>query len=279
MNSTEDALRQRVIDLRLTGRSRAQIQSELGLGHSKLDRWLRGVPPPQWTRRPRAKDEVREQARALRADGHTLVDIARQLDVAKSSVSVWVRDLPHPPEGAARSRAALLNRSQSLKLHAALRREQVKVRAQQEVGPVTDRELLLLGAALYWAEGTKDKPWSHQEAVAFTNSDPDMVLVFLRWLALVGVESDDITYRLQIHESADELVARCFWAKLVGVAPERFARTSLKRHNPRTNRLNRGDGYRGCLTVRVRRSSDLYRHIEGWWRGVVAGVSERSRQS
>ena len=272
MNSTEDALRQRVIDLRLAGRSRAQIQSELGLGHSKLDRWLRGVPPPQWTRRPRAKDDVRDQARALRAEGHTLVDIARQLDVAKSSVSVWVRDLPHPPEGAARSRAALLNRSQSLAAHAAIRRQRTKAQALSDVGPMTDRDLFLIGVALYWAEGGKDKPWKRRERAVLINSDANLIRLYLRWLELVGVSRDDLVCRLSIHESADVTAAEDYWSDVVGIPSDRFRKASLKRHNPRTIRHNPGRDYRGCLVIEVRRSCGLYRQIEGWWHGTLLGV-------
>jgi hypothetical protein len=40
--------------------------------------------------------------------------------------------------------------------------------------------------------------------------------------------------------------------------------TSLKRHNPKTNRKSVGADYHGCLRVTVHRSSALYRGIEGW---------------
>jgi transposase len=53
--------------------------------------------PPDWTRRPNAKDDLRAQARQLRADGQKYNDIAARLGVSKSSVSLWVRDLPTPP--------------------------------------------------------------------------------------------------------------------------------------------------------------------------------------
>jgi len=42
--------------------------------------------------------------------------------------------------------------------------------------------VLLIGAALYWAEGSKDKPYARRERVQFINSDPDVIGFFLRWL-------------------------------------------------------------------------------------------------
>ena len=45
---------------------------------------------------------------------------------------------------------------------------------------------------------------------------------------------------------------------------DQFRTPTLKRHNPKTVRKNIGDDYHGCLRIDVRRSSGLYRRIEGW---------------
>jgi hypothetical protein len=42
-------------------------------------------------------------------------------------------------------------------------------------------------------------------------------------------------------------------------------RSTLKRHQPATNRKNVGADYHGCLVVSVLRSAALYRQIEGIW--------------
>ena len=73
---------------------------------------------------------------------------------------------------------------------------------------------------------------------------------------------------MSIHESADEAAARAYWSEVVHVPAADFARTTLKRHAPRTVRKNVGDDYHGCLVVDVRRSIGLYREIEGIWRAV-----------
>jgi hypothetical protein len=90
-------LRARIVQLRREGRSRRQIKEILGpMSNTTLDDALRGEPPPEWTRRPNAKDEVRSRARELRAQGLDYEEIAAALGVAKSSVSLWVRDLARP---------------------------------------------------------------------------------------------------------------------------------------------------------------------------------------
>jgi hypothetical protein len=54
-----------------------------------------------------------------------------------------------------------------------------------------------------------------------------------------------------------------WWAEFVGVAPESFQKTTLKRHVPSTRRHNTGEGYRGCLVVSVVKCRGLYWLIEG----------------
>ena len=43
----------------------------------------------------------------------------------------------------------------------------------RKIGQLTKRELLLVGASLYWAEGNKK-----QRVAVFANSDPDMIKIF-----------------------------------------------------------------------------------------------------
>ena len=97
-NSQEIAtLRERAVQLRRQGKSRRQIKEILGsMSNSTLDDALKGEPPPEWTRRPNAKDDRRARARELRGQGLDYEEIAAALGVAKSSVSLWVRDLPAP---------------------------------------------------------------------------------------------------------------------------------------------------------------------------------------
>lgn len=82
--------------MRAAGRSRREIQSELGIGDDLAKALLRGVPLPDSLLRPRAKDEVRAAAVELRRAGLTYDQIAAELGVSKSSCSLWLRDLPHP---------------------------------------------------------------------------------------------------------------------------------------------------------------------------------------
>ncbi|SCE75920.1 helix-turn-helix domain-containing protein [Micromonospora mirobrigensis] len=76
------------------GLSVAQIRERTGLGRNRVQELLRGVPPPELTRRPTAKDELRAEALKLRAQGGTVPDIADRLGVARSTAYLWVRHVP-----------------------------------------------------------------------------------------------------------------------------------------------------------------------------------------
>ncbi|MGW3394010.1 hypothetical protein [Streptomyces hydrogenans] len=272
-----EGLREQAVSLRREGLSRRQIRDRLHVHNNDiLSRLLEGEPPPEWTKRPRAKDELRDRARELRLQGMTYDQIQVELGCSKSSISLWVRDLPKPeckrtPEEASeiarRGWEATLRRREE-------ERQAVKRAAHDGIGALSERELFLLGVGLYWAEGTKDKPHARRERVVFVNSDPGMVRVFTAWLDLLGVPVERRTYSLMIHETADVPAAELYWAGLLDVDPTRFGRTTLKRHNPKTVRKNTGADYRGCLVVRVLGSADLYRRIEGAWCGIVGAVRD-----
>ena len=193
--SAAERVRERAVALRRAGRSRREIKEILGIGSNEtLNEALRGEPPPEWTRRPRAKDNSRARARELREQGLDYEEIAAALGVSKSSVSLWVRDMPWPERLSyeeCRKRSA-----EGSRLYWAAerpvreaRREEVRAAAAGQIGVLSKREILIAGAIAYWCEGAKSKPHRRQERVVFVNSDPALIRFFLRFLDTVGVTS------------------------------------------------------------------------------------------
>ena len=271
-----ELLRERAATLRRAGKSLRQIKEILGpMSNVTLHHALRGVPPPDWTRRPNAKDELRAKARELRAQGLDYEEIAAALGVAKGSVSLWVRDLPRPErlsyaECRKRSAEGSQRYWEAERPVREARRASDRAAAAAQIGDVTDRELLIAGAIAYWCEGAKSKPHRPSERVIFTNSDPSLIRFFLRFLEAVGIAAENLAFRIYIHESADARSAEIFWLKVTGAQPEQFLSPALKRHNPKTVRKNVGEDYHGCLRIEVRRGSGLYRKIEGWAEAIMS---------
>jgi hypothetical protein len=281
MRTKEDlkVLRERAITLRRAGKSRREIKDILGpMSNSTLDDALQGVPPPDWTRRPNAKDDLHAQARELRVQGHDYEEIANHLGVSKSSVSLWVRDVPVPSrlsyEEIRRRAAEGAHRYWAVEREIReARRASERAIAAAEIGELTDREILIAGALTYWCEGSKNKPHRRNDRVVFINSDPALITFFLRFLDVAGVTRDDLIFRVYIHENADAEAAQQFWLELVGAQPSQFRRPVLKRHNPKTIRKNTGQDYKGCLRIDVRQSGWLYRKIDGWTSAAIGTIT------
>jgi hypothetical protein len=265
-----DLLKERAVMLRRQGKSVRQIKAVLGpMSNATLNNALKDEPPPEWTRRPKAKDELRAKARELRGQGMDYEEIAAALRVAKSSVSLWVRDLPTPARlsyAECRKRSAEGARSywEAERPAREARRAAAREAAAAEIGELTDREILIAGAIAYWCEGTKSKPHRPSSRVVFMNSDPALIQFFLRFLDATGTPRTDLAFRVYIHESANVEAAQRFWLEVTGASPGQFLTSTMKRHNPKTVRKNVGENYHGCLRMDVQRSTDLYRRIEGW---------------
>ncbi|MCW2778248.1 MAG: Resolvase helix-turn-helix domain protein [Frankiales bacterium] len=277
-----DDARTRAEELRGQGWTYDEIARELGVAKSSCSLWLRHLPRPEpvpsepdlVVDRPEGAAERRALARRLREQGASLRVVGKALGVSTTTASAWCRDIVPPvvsPRGGSAEHVRAMAESRWAPLRAARdqRRALVHEQAGVELGSVTPRDLLIALAVSYWCEGAKSKPWRPVERVVWMNSDPGLVTLFLRGLEEAGVDRQRISFRLSIHEAADEAAARAWWARHVGVDPEAFARTTVKRHNPVTTRHRTDGTYRGCLTVSVRQSRELYQYLDGLVRALV----------
>lgn len=128
--------------------------------------------------------EKREEARALRRQGFSVREIATRLSAAKSTVSLWVRDVPITAEQRSvldhnrRQRVSALQRTRMSVYSAVWRRRRLSYQQEGRELARAGNPLHRAGCMLYWAEGSK----TLQSQLAFVNSDPDMMLFFLRFL-------------------------------------------------------------------------------------------------
>jgi hypothetical protein len=213
----------------------------------------------------------------MRMTGATYPEIAAELGVALGSLSLWLHDLP-VPERVRRRRVAHLEGLRGgggdrLHRRAVERRDARLEFARTTIGALGDRELFFMGLALYWAEGSKDKPWKRHGRVRLTNSDVDLIRIYLAWLELLGIARGELSFSLSIHESHDVRANERWWQDQLGLDADQFRGPMLKRHNPQPRRYNTGDDYHGCLVVTVCKSTALYDAIDGWWQATTDGIT------
>jgi hypothetical protein len=264
-------------ELRWLGFSTPQIAKMLAVKSPRtISEWTEGIPNPEWTKRPRAKDDLRVVARRMRQEGRSYREIRAEVPVSKSTLSLWLKDVPISDEQRALLRQKQVTggerRATALRARRIASEKRIMDEAASEIGELSARELFIAGVVLYWAEGSKQKPWRVRTSTTLINSDPSMIRLYVAWLRLLDLPITRLTAYVSIHETADVREAEAYWSEISGIPLDQFRKATIKRHKPRTNRRNTGAEYRGCLIIRVRRSTDLYRQIAGWYGGIVEAI-------
>lgn len=219
-----------------------------------------------------AKSEKRIEARKLRKEGSSIKMISNKLGVSTSTVSVWCRDIQLTNEQIAKlaqnardpyygNRAKYIA-SQKRKKQAKILRLLNKGKA--EIRQLNDRELKLCGVALYWAEGFKK-----DNLVGFANSDPQMIQFFVLWLEkCCKISREDLKFRIGINENCKINLNKIekFWATVLSVRKNQFQKTFFQKVKWKKI-YEHPEDYHGVLRVRVPKSTDLLRKINGWIEG------------
>lgn len=87
------------------------------------------------------------------------------------------------------------------------------------------KRLRTAGLMLYWAEGTK-----HRTRVDLANTDPKLVLVFLRFLReICGVAESRFRGSLFIYEGQDAGEIRRYWSSLTRIPESQFTKPYVSR--------------------------------------------------
>lgn len=221
------------------------------------------------------KENLKIKAIELRKQGKTYSEILKVIPVAKSTLSDWLKkvglSIPQKQvitekRKAAQRKGADAQRNKRIKKQRALIENAIK-----DIKSISKRELWLIGIALYWAEGSKEKENHPGSGVAFSNSDPKMNAIFIKWLReCVNISDSDIAIDLYIHESHKDNVEIVLkkWSEILKLPLSFFKYTYLKKNKINTKRKNTGDLYIGLLRVNIKASSDLNRKITGWIKGI-----------
>ncbi len=187
-------LREQAIALRRAGKSRAEIKDILGIGSNEtLGKALRGEPPPDLDvarRGPRTTCTRRRGSCARRAVPTTRSPPNSASPRARSRcgcVTCRARTaVPRrvPPAQRRRRRAPTSRRAGYDPRGA--RREAVEAAVGADRCAQRPRDPRSPVSIAYWCEGAKSKPYAPRDRVTFVNSDPRLILFFLRFLAVAG---------------------------------------------------------------------------------------------
>ncbi len=224
-----------------------------------------------------AKSKERNLARKLRKIGRSIKAIAKQLHVSASTVSIWCRDIILTARQiqrlteqqrlagyAGRLKGAQMQKDRRLALI-----QKFRVSGIKDIGSLNRRDLFILGLGIYAGEGFK-----YGNKAGFSNSDPIIVKVMLRWFReICNVYEDLFVCEVGINEMHRHRVTKVvkFWSKITGISTQQFWKTSLKKVKSEKIYEN-ADEHFGTLAVRVRKSAELEYKILGWLHGIYKNL-------
>lgn len=213
----------------------------------------------------------RNKAIELRRQGKTYTEIQKIIPVCKSSLSYWLRNIELTSEQRERIqyknqliKKSFIEYNELKKREAEKRRNNIKDAAKKEINKISQRELKLLGIALYWAKGSKG---SRSGTAVFSNSDPFMIVLMMHWFRKICCVPE-LKFRssFQAYNSQNIEEIKAYWSKLTDIPQGQFIAPSLR--TSMTSKGKRGNilPY-GTLRIQIADSALLMK-ILGWIEGL-----------
>ncbi|MCR4334498.1 MAG: hypothetical protein NUV47_02090 [Patescibacteria group bacterium] len=224
-----------------------------------------------------AKFDLRLKALKRRRIGESIGHIAKELNVSKGTVSLWCSDI----ELTEKQKEILAKKSNLASLDGRMRGVETNRKKRLDTisryekdgkeftGCLSSRDKMLIGVALYWAEGSKKKG-----VFSFVNSDAVIVKCVSRWLNdVMGVSKEDFIPRVAINEMHRKRIEKVlnFWSNLLELPRSQFRNTFFIKTVQKKVYENY-DTYYGTLVLRVRNSTHLKYRILGLIEGLKNGI-------
>ena len=159
-------------------------------------------------------------AKKMRENGSSLSEIAQKLKITKSTLSFWCKDIiltesaikKIKTKGRIKSVRGLLKYSELKRKERMERNILQKQEGAKILDILSDRDILMIGLGLYWGEGYK---YENSE-LGFTNSNPELIRFYLKWLKTWDVGKKSLIFRLTVNEffRGEESNIKNFWISL-----------------------------------------------------------------
>ena len=218
-----------------------------------------------------------QAALALRLEGKTYGEIRRNFEIPKSTLSTWFSNL----RVSNRAKKILeskkkngyyklveFNKTRTINIHK--ENEDIRKDYESRINRLGGKELMILGAALYWGEGYKNfgQRKNIYPYICFGNSDPYMLKVFITFLEKsLKINRDRIKCQAMIYPGISPQKAIQYWQGITQIPVENF-RTQLC-----VSRASQGKRpwnllpY-GTLQIRVSRRQEFFK-IRGLMDGII----------
>lgn len=178
-----------------------------------------------------------QQIRELRKkESLSLAEIGRKFNIPSSTIRNWCY-------GIEVERGFALIKTNEYKRNEIRNSESEAV---IEIDQLNQKQSMFVTSMLYGCEGAK---YPSSNRIEFVNSNPDLILTFLKLLQKsFKLKNDKFTVHLQIHSTHDFTVLRRFWSEFLDIPESYFIKPTVTKPNGKKHRKN----YMGTCSLRYR---------------------------
>lgn len=222
----------------------------------------------------------KEKALRLRAKGWSYKEIAQTLTVSKSTAYYWTRRVKLSKTAQARIEKKI---KESLKKgliaynkvyskirsqEAAKIREGYKEKASRDIKNLSKKDLKLIGAALYWAEGDN----KNRNNFSFSNSNPFIIKTIMEFLRKVcKIPDEKIKAKMHLYPQINPRKAILFWSKITNLPKTQFTKPQFQISKASKRKRNPNTLPYGTLHLEVYNTKFLWT-VRGWAEGIIKNL-------
>lgn len=227
---------------------------------------------------------LKPKAFELRENGYSYGQIMKILGVtSKGTLSFWFRDFKLSEEAkkklennikvATERGLFLFNRNRTEKI----KKENEELRSVFEfkIGELSERDMFLIGAVLYWGEGYKNfsfKKYGYPH-VALGNSDPLLIKIFMKFLnTTLKIPVERMAGQVNIYPQIKPEEAIDYWHNISKIPKERiYIATAVSRASQGKRPKNLLP--HGTFYIRINRRQEFFK-IRGLIDGIIKAVAD-----
>lgn len=218
---------------------------------------------------------LKSKAILLRKNGKSYNNIRKILGLkSKGTLSLWFRNikLSHKSlellekNNKLAHERGLVNANKNRKIRIEDENEKAYIAGQGSIKSISKRDILLIGAVLYWGEGTKSERGT--VSLSFSNSDPLMVAVYMRFVReILKIPEERIRSGIHIYPSISIDEAKKFWSKTTKLPENRFYIVTQISHASQNKRPFNILPY-GTVAIKINSRQQFYK-VKGMIKGIV----------
>lgn len=221
-----------------------------------------------------------QQALRLRQAGNSYGEIRNLLGIPKSTQSSWFKNLKLAPDirnilkekqGNGLKALTLCNQQRTRLIRS--ENEKYRDTFETRVGHIKDRDLMLIGASLYWAEGQKTFNAKHGQYpfIRFSNSDQQMVVLFLKFLEkILSIPKSQVRGEIYIQPGLSPHNSLTYWYRTIRISKDNLKVYKALSRASKSKRPKNLLPY-GTIHIRVNGREEYFKI-----KGIIDGIAKAS---